>query len=166
MQSRLLKIAGLVAVVSMTPLAFAQAQSTLRTPVTRAGDVAAQPGPPKTFTGAVSVRVLAKPQAPGRTSVGLVEFTPGARSFWHTHPAGQTLYVTKGCGWTQQEGRASVRICAGDTVTVPAGVRHWHGATADTAMSHLSITEKVGGREVDWLGPVSAADYRGPGTRP
>ncbi len=156
---------GLVMTLSLASGALAQARPAGETPVARAGETPARPGPPTTFTGTVSVRLLAKPVAPGRTSMGLVTFNPGARSFWHTHPAGQTLYVTEGCGWTQQEGKSPVRICAGDTATVAPGVRHWHGATADTAMSHLSITEKVNGREVDWQGPVSAADYHGLETR-
>jgi quercetin dioxygenase-like cupin family protein len=157
---------GLMATLSIASGALAQSRPADQTPVTRAGATPAKPGPATTFTGTVSVGILAKPVAPGRTSMGLVTFDPGARSFWHTHPAGQTLYVTEGCGWTQQEGKSPARICAGDTATVPPGVRHWHGATADQAMSHLSITEKVNGREVDWQGPVSSADYHGPETRP
>jgi quercetin dioxygenase-like cupin family protein len=157
---------GLVATLSLASGVIAQPRPVGQTPVTRAGETPAQAGPATTFTGKVRVRLLAKPVAPGRTSMGLVTFDRGARSFWHTHPAGQTLYVTEGCGWTQQEGRTPTRICAGDTATVPPGVRHWHGATASTTMSHLSITENMNGRDVDWQGPVSAADYHGPGTRP
>jgi quercetin dioxygenase-like cupin family protein len=131
--------------------------------VVRAGSATAQAGSPSNFTGQVSVRILATPEAPGRTSVGLVTFQPGARSFWHTHPAGQALVVTEGCGWIQRESGPVVRICKGDTVSIPAGARHWHGATANTAMSHLAITETVEGRNADWMEPVSAAQYTGPG---
>jgi len=150
-----------LAVAAMTS-SVALAQSETPTPVLRSGVAPVMKGPAKIFTGDVQIRILAKSEPPGRTSVGLVTFAPGARSFWHTHPAGQTLVVTQGCGWTQQEGKAPVRICAGDTVTVPAGVRHWHGAAADSSMTHLSITEKVDGRDVDWQEAVSPADYHGP----
>lgn len=130
--------------------------------VVKAGAVAAKPGPAQYFTGKVTVAELVKPTPPGRAGTGLVAFQPGARSNWHTHPAGQTLYVTDGCGWTQREGGVVERICKGDTGYVPAGVRHWHGATDRTAMTHLSISETLGGRNVDWMEPVSDAQFHGP----
>ena len=130
--------------------------------VVRAGSSTASPGPAANFTGHVTVRLLTRPTAPGQAGTALVAFDPGARSNWHTHPAGQTLYVTDGCGWTQEEGGPAVRVCKGDTVYVKPGVKHWHGAAADSAMSHLAITETVNGRNVEWMEPVTQAQYRGP----
>ena len=103
--------------------------------------------------------VAANPVAPGRAAFGQVTFAAGARSRWHTHPAGQTLYVLKGCGLTQQEGGPVMRICAGDTVYTPPGVKHWHGAAPDGGMVQLSATETVDGRNVDWLEPVTDGQY-------
>lgn len=145
-----------------TGVAGAQTAATPQPGVVKAGAVAPKPCPVKYFTGKVTVAELVKPTPPGRAGTGIVAFQAGARSNWHTHPAGQTLYVTEGCGWTQREGGAVERICKGDTVYVPAGVRHWHGATDRTAMTHLSMTETVEGRNVDWAEPVSDAQFHGP----
>lgn len=128
--------------------------------VVRQQDVKAAPAPSQYFTGTVTLKPLAKPQPPGQASIGLVTFSPGARSHWHTHPAGQMLVVTEGCGWTQEEGAPAKRICKGDVVTVAPGVKHWHGASADTAMAQLAVTETLDGRNVDWMEPVSDAQYR------
>lgn len=106
--------------------------------------------------------MLTSPTAPGQAGTALVTFTPRARTYWHTHPAGQTLYVTDGCGWTQAEGEPVQRICAGDAVYVKPGVRHWHGATTTTSMTHLAITETYGGSNVEWMEPVTDARYTGP----
>jgi quercetin dioxygenase-like cupin family protein len=129
--------------------------------VARAGSLPALPAPMSNFTGRPTVRALANPVAPGRAAFGEVTFPAGARSHWHTHPAGQVLYVLKGCGLTQQEGGPVTRICQGDTVYTPPGVKHWHGATPDGEMVQLSVTETVDGRNVDWLEPVSDAQYPG-----
>lgn len=160
---------GIVAIVTIGPLfgdggASAQQAADVQT-VVRAGSRPAVPGPATRFTSKVTVTPIADPRPPGRTSLGAVTFAPGARSNWHVHPAGQILYVTEGCGWTQQEGGPVERICKGDAVSVPAGVKHWHGATATEAMTHLAVTETLDGRNVDWLGPVTEAQYRGPAAR-
>lgn len=126
----------------------------------RAGSRPAVAGSPSNFTGRVSIRPIVTPQSPGRTTIGEVTFQPGARSYWHTHPAGQAFVVTQGCGWTQREGGPVVKICQGDTVYVPAGVKHWHGATPTTSMTHLAITETLDGKNVSWLEEVSDAQYR------
>ena len=84
----------------------------------------------------------------------------GARSAWHTHPLGQTLIVTAGCGWTQCEGEPIVEIRAGDVIWCPPGKKHWHGATATTAMSHIAIVEKLNGKAVDWMEKVSDEQYQ------
>jgi quercetin dioxygenase-like cupin family protein len=154
----------LIATIGVGHSALAQQATPDVEGIIRAGARPAAPGSPNFFTGQVSVRPVVQPQAPGRTSIGAVTFQPGARSNWHTHPAGQALYVSDGCGWTQREGGPITRICSGDAVYVPAGVKHWHGATATTTMTHLAITETVDGRNVDWMEPVSDAQYRaGPG---
>lgn len=127
-----------------------------------AGSIAAKPAPAIYFTGDVTLRMLTSPTAPGQAGTALVSFSAGARSHWHTHPAGQTLYVTKGCGWTQEVGGPVQRICSGDTVYVKPGVKHWHGATATSSMAHLAISETRNGKNVDWMESVSDAQYRGP----
>jgi quercetin dioxygenase-like cupin family protein len=149
-----MRVATLIAIASLAAGAAGHAQ------VVHQHEIPVVKASPDSFTGDVSVRILAKPQPPAQASVGSVTFTPGARSHWHTHPAGQTLIVTDGCGWTQEAGGPVRRICKGDTVTVAPGVRHWHGATANGAMTHLAITETVDGRNVDWKEPVSAAEYQ------
>lgn len=131
--------------------------------VVRSGSVEAKTGPASYFTGRVTVQMLTSPTSPGQAGTAMVSFSPGARSNWHTHPAGQTLYIATGCGWTQEDGGPVVRICRGDTVYVKPGVRHWHGATSTSAMSHLAISETLDGKNVNWLEPVSDAQFRGPG---
>lgn len=118
------------------------------------------PGPAATFTGTVTVTMLFGASEHSNASGGLVEFTPGARSHWHTHPAGQTLIVTAGTGWVQQEGGEKVAIRPGDVITTPPGIKHWHGAAAESSMSHIAVTPFSGGNAVDWLEPVSDAQYR------
>jgi quercetin dioxygenase-like cupin family protein len=139
--------------------AAAQNASPMRQTVTRAGAGRILVGSASNFTGTATVRRLVDPAAPGRTSVSLVTFEPSARSNWHTHPAGQTLYVEEGCGWTQEEGGPISRVCKGDTVYVQAGVKHWHGATVSTPVTYLTITETLDNRNVDWQQPVSPAQY-------
>ncbi|WP_333917347.1 cupin domain-containing protein [Sphingomonas sp. LR60] len=96
----------------------------------------------------------------GRGRAG--ELPAGGRTNWHTHPAGQILYVTEGCGWVQEDGSLVTRICKGDTIHARPGTKHWHGATNRQGMSHLAVTETINGKPVDWLEPVTASQYRGP----
>ena len=128
--------------------------------VSIAGSQAAAKGPAEYFTGNVRVEPLfaAKDTAP--FSGAYVTFEPGARSAWHTHPAGQHLIVTAGVGWTQESGGPTVEIRAGDVVWCPPGVKHWHGATPTTAMTHIALTGTVGGKNVDWLEKVTDEQYR------
>lgn len=112
------------------------------------------------FTGVVTVTPLFAASEHSNAGGGNVEFAPGARSAWHTHPAGQTLLVTAGSGWVQQEGREKLAIKAGDVVSIPPGVKHWHGATATSSMTHIAITPSRDGRNVTWLEQVSAEQYR------
>jgi quercetin dioxygenase-like cupin family protein len=117
-------------------------------------------GPAANFVGVVRVDPLLSAQDPSRISVASVTFEPGARSAWHTHPVGQILIVTAGLGWVQQEGGPVEEIRPGDVVWTPPGVKHWHGASPTTSMTHTTIQESVGGRVVDWMEPVSDAQYR------
>jgi len=151
----------MLALLAAVPPSSANAQEGRQSPppVSHANERKVIPGPPANFTGRVTVEPVVSPNPPGRAVLGLVTFAPGARSHWHTHPAGQSLYVTDGCGWTQRDGGAVSRICKGDAVYVPAGVRHWHGATDTTAMTHLSISETLDGRNVDWAEPVTDVQY-------
>ncbi|CBJ40548.1 (R)-mandelonitrile lyase [Ralstonia pseudosolanacearum] len=126
----------------------------------RAGSQPSIKGPAEWFTGNVRIDPLnIAPQAPARASSASVTFEPGARTVWHTHPLGQTLIVTSGCGWTQCEGEPIVEIRAGDVVWCPPGHKHWHGASATTAMTHVAITEALDGKAVEWLEPVTDEEY-------
>ena len=127
--------------------------------ITRAGDTPSAPGPADYFTGTVRVDLLFQAEEPGRAGGAHVTFEPGARTAWHTHPAGQTLIVTFGRGRVQREGGPIEEIRQGDVVWFPAGEKHWHGASPDTAMSHIAIQESLDGAAVTWLEQVSDADY-------
>lgn len=127
--------------------------------VTRCGQVPSTPGPADWFTGRVRVDMLFQPQGQARASGGSVTFEPGARTAWHVHPLGQVLVVTAGRGWVQHWGGPEQAIQAGDVVWIPAGVKHWHGASAQTAMTHIAIQEALDGKAVDWLEQVSAQQY-------
>jgi quercetin dioxygenase-like cupin family protein len=125
----------------------------------RAGSQPSQKGPAEYFTGVVRIDPLHTAAAPARVACASVSFEPGARSAWHTHPLGQTLFVTSGCGWTQCEGEPRYEIRAGDVIWCPPNHRHWHGATASTAMTHIAIQESLDGRFVEWQEHVSEEDY-------
>jgi quercetin dioxygenase-like cupin family protein len=116
-------------------------------------------GPVENFTGNVRVDPLFQSPGPAQFGGALVTFEPGARSAWHTHPCGQTLIVMSGLGWTQCEGEAKVEIRPGDVITCPADTKHWHGATATTAMSHIAIQEAKDGKVVAWLEKVTDEQY-------
>ena len=129
--------------------------------ITRAGSQPSAKGSADYFTGAVRVDPMFPATAPSRVSGGHVTFEPGARSAWHTHPVGQTLIITSGLGWVQQWGGPKQEVRAGDVVWIPPGIKHWHGGSAATAMTHIAIQETVDGRNVDWLEQVSDEQYRG-----
>lgn len=112
------------------------------------------------FTGTVRVEMLFTAEAPARASAGRVTFEPGARTAWHTHPLGQVLIVTEGTGWVQEWGGPKLTIQAGDVVRIAPGVKHWHGATATSPMTHIAIQEQLDGRSVEWLEKVSNEDYQ------
>ncbi len=128
--------------------------------IKRAGSQPSGKGPADWFTGHVRVDPLFAAPDPARVGGALVTFEPGARAAWHTHPLGQTLIVTTGCGWVQREGGAVEEIRPGDVVWFPPGEKHWHGAAATTGMSHIAIQEKLNGSVVDWMEHVTDAQYR------
>ena len=129
--------------------------------IIRAGTARSNKGPEDWFTGTVRVDPLFAAEEPGRTSGAHVTFEPGARTAWHTHPAGQTLIVTFGRGRVQREGGPIEEISQGDIVWFPAGEKHWHGASPETAMSHIAIQESINGTPVTWMEKVSDEDYNG-----
>lgn len=129
--------------------------------IKRCGSQASAQGPATYFTGAVRVDPLHDAPDPARVSVALVTFEPGARTAWHTHPLGQTLIVTAGCGRAQRWGGPIEEIRPGDAVWFPPGEKHWHGAGSTTGMSHISIVEKLDGQSAEWLEKVSDEQHSG-----
>jgi quercetin dioxygenase-like cupin family protein len=127
--------------------------------VTRVGTQASAAGPAEFFSGTVRVDTPFKGSGLARISGATVTFEPGARTAWHTHPLGQTLIVTAGAGLVQQWGRPVQEIRPGDTVWIPPGVKHWHGASRTTAMSHIAIAEVLDGKVVEWMEKVSDEQY-------
>ena len=117
-------------------------------------------GPADWFTGTVRIDPLFDAPEPARVSGALVTFEPGARTAWHTHPLGQTLVVTAGCGWVQRDGGPVEEIRPGDVVWFAPGEKHWHGASATTAMSHMAVQERCDGSPVDWMEQVTDEQYR------
>jgi quercetin dioxygenase-like cupin family protein len=116
-------------------------------------------GPAEYFTGAVRVDPLFQAPAPARGFCASVTFEVGARTAWHTHPLGQTLIVTAGLGWAQRSGGPKEEIRPGDVVWFPPGEKHWHGAAAATAMTHIAVVEELDGKSVEWLEQVSDEQY-------
>lgn len=112
------------------------------------------------FTGEVLVTRPFQAQAPGRAAGAFVTFRPGARTAWHTHPLGQTLIVIDGEGRVQQSGGPLQVMQVGDVVWIPPGVKHWHGAAPEASMTHVAIAEHAESNSVQWLEPVSQAQYR------
>jgi len=129
--------------------------------IKRIGSQPAGKGPAEYFTGTVRIDPLNSPPEPARVAMALVTFEPGARTAWHTHPLGQTLIVTAGCGWVQREGGPREEIRPGDVIYFEPNEKHWHGATATTALSHIAIQEKLNGSPVDWLEHVTGTQYNG-----
>jgi quercetin dioxygenase-like cupin family protein len=115
---------------------------------------------PDWFTGRVRIEPVIDAEAPGRARSVTVSFQPGARTAWHTHPLGQTLFILSGQGWAQSWGGPVVVLNPGDAVWFAPGEKHWHGATPTTPMAHLAVHEAADGRTVDWLEQVAKAEYR------
>ncbi len=127
--------------------------------IKRNGTVPTERAPQESFTGTVWSDPLIEAPAPARVRAWRVSFEPGARTAWHTHPLGQTLHVLSGAGRTQAWNGPIIEIRAGDTVWIPPGEKHWHGAAPETAMIHLAIQEALGGSYVTWLEHVSHEQY-------
>jgi quercetin dioxygenase-like cupin family protein len=127
--------------------------------IKRNGSQPSVKGPEDYFTGTVRVDNPFKSTEPARASGATVTFEPGARTAWHTHPLGQTIIITVGKGWAQLEGGDIQEINPGDSVWFPPNVRHWHGATPSTAMTHIAIAEALDGKVVEWLEKVSDEQY-------
>jgi quercetin dioxygenase-like cupin family protein len=128
--------------------------------ITKVGTQPSNPGPADWFTGTVRIDSPFKGNDPARVTGAIVTFEAGARTAWHTHPLGQTLLVTAGCGWAQREGGPVEEIHPGDVIWFPPGEKHWHGATPTTALTHVAIQEQLAGKAVDWMEKVSDEQYR------
>jgi quercetin dioxygenase-like cupin family protein len=127
--------------------------------IKRSGSEPSAKGPADYFTGTVRIDPLFDAPDPARVLGNRVTFEPGARTAWHTHPLGQTLIVTAGCGWAQRWGGPVEEIRPGDVIWFRPGEKHWHGATATTAMTHIAIVEKADGETADWLEQVTDEQY-------
>jgi 4-carboxymuconolactone decarboxylase len=149
---------GLLTATVLLASASAEAQSLT---ITRDGSRAVRPGPAENFTGSVRVEMLFEALDPSHASGGYVSFEPGARTAWHSHPRGQILIVTAGTGRVQRWGDPIEEIRAGDVVRIPAGQKHWHGASPHASMTHLAITEHRDGTAVQWMEKVTDDQYTG-----
>lgn len=128
--------------------------------IQRNGSKPSAQGPSDWFTGTVRIDPLFQPASPARAAGATVTFEPGARTAWHTHPLGQTIIVTSGCGRAQRLGGPIAEIRPGDVVWFPPGEKHWHGASPTTAMTHIAIQESLDGKVVDWLEHVTDEQYQ------
>lgn len=127
--------------------------------IIRSGSLPSARGPEAWFTGTVRIDAPFQATEPAKVGGATVTFEPGARTAWHTHPLGQTLIVTQGRGWLQEWGKAAEPLNAGDIAWIEPGVKHWHGASAETAMTHIAIAESVNGSPVEWLEKVTDEQY-------
>ncbi|HDS9456122.1 TPA: cupin domain-containing protein [Enterobacter asburiae] len=127
--------------------------------IIRSGSLPSAQGPEAWFTGNVRIDAPFQAAEPARVGGATVTFEPGARTAWHTHPLGQTLIVTQGRGWLQEWGKAAEVLNQGDIAWIPPGVKHWHGASAQTAMTHIAIAESENGSPVAWLEKVTDEQY-------
>ena len=128
--------------------------------ITKNGKIPSVKGPEDWFTGSVRIDPLFQKKDATRAAGASVTFEPGARTAWHTHPAGQTLIVTSGLGWVQREGGPIEEIRPGDVVWFAPGEKHWHGASPEKAMSHIAIQEELNGKVVDWMEKVTDVQYQ------
>jgi len=128
--------------------------------IIHSGTQPSKAGPAEYFTGTVRIDSPFSGTEPARVGGAIVSFEPGSRTAWHTHPLGQTLIITQGRGWIQKEGGPREEINQGDIVWIPEGVKHWHGATSQTAMTHIAINESLNGSPVEWLEKVTDEQYQ------
>lgn len=160
-------IAAITGALALTPAASAQQSSpsiagAKEMEITRKAHQKTVDGPEEYFTGKVTITGQFQRPDPSRVGGAIVRFEPGARTAWHKHPAGQTLIVTEGVGWTQVEGGAKLEFQAGDVLWCPADQKHWHGATPQQSMTHIAIQESVNGSPVTWMQKVSDDQYLAP----
>jgi quercetin dioxygenase-like cupin family protein len=127
--------------------------------IIRSGSQPSRKGPDSWFTGDVRIDAPFQASEPAKVGGATVTFEPGARTAWHTHPLGQTLIVTQGRGWLQEWGKEAQALNQGDIAWIPPGVKHWHGASSDTAMVHIAIAEAENGSPVTWLEKVTDEQY-------
>ena len=130
-----------------------------KTKIIRNGTQSSVQGPANWFTGTVRIDPLFQVEEPARASGASVTFEPGARTAWHTHPLGQTLIITSGFGWVQEEEGSIEEVRAGDVIWFPPEIRHWHGASPTTSMTHIAIQEALDGEVVTWMEHVSEKQY-------
>jgi 4-carboxymuconolactone decarboxylase len=154
---------AMLATICLSSPALTEAQTIV---ITGGGSRDVRPGPAESFTGAVRVEMLFEAVDPSHASGGSVTFEAGARTAWHSHPGGQILVVTAGNGRVQQWGGPIQNIQAGDVVKIPAGLKHWHGASPQASMTHLAITEPREGTSVQWMEKVSDEQYNGAPSEP
>jgi quercetin dioxygenase-like cupin family protein len=159
MKSVISTIASLLVIAAHFDPAAAAAQEKSQA-ISRSDSRASSDGPAEFFTGGVRITPLFAAKDPARITGAYVTFEPGARSAWHTHPTGQHLIVTAGSGWTQEWGGPVTEIRTGDVVWCPPAVKHWHGASPTTAMTHLALTGTIDGKNVEWMEKVTDAQYR------
>jgi quercetin dioxygenase-like cupin family protein len=150
----------IAAAVGMIALGAATSADAQDIQVFPSGTAPSANGDPRNFSGQVLVDPLTPSSVSTPAASGLVNFAPGARTAWHTHPAGQMLIITAGKGWVQQQGQSRQEIATGNIVWIPAGVRHWHGATSTNAMSHIAITYIRDGKNADWQELVTDQEYQ------
>ncbi|WP_232730333.1 (R)-mandelonitrile lyase [Novosphingobium kunmingense] len=168
MNLKVILAAAALSSVVLSSAADAQAQRTSSRKgapsmqIDRKSDMKPADGPAENFTGKATITGQFQRPEPSRVGGAIVHFEPGARTAWHTHPAGQTLIVTEGVGWTQIEGGAKLEFHAGDILWCPAEHKHWHGATPHEAMTHIAIQESVNGTPVTWLEKVTDEQYLAP----
>jgi quercetin dioxygenase-like cupin family protein len=153
-------VAAASALAAVSPVAFARLRKENAMDIQRVGSQASIQGPEEWFTGSVRIDPLLGAKEPSRVGAASVTFEPGARTAWHTHPLGQHLIITSGFGWVQVEGGPIHEVRPGDVVWFPPGVKHWHGASPENAMTHIAIQESKDGSPVDWLEKVSDEQYR------
>ncbi len=156
----LISLSLFTSAASQAQTSAARALTSASIKIARSASLQPKKGSAEYFTGSVQVQELFPNYDPSRTSGGKVTFEPGARSAWHTHPFGQILIVTDGTGWIQQWGGPTEEIRKGDVIWIPAGVKHWHGATPSTAMTHIAIQEQLNGKAVEWMEKVTDEQYR------
>ena len=156
-----LSLSLLVAAGAVAGRALATAANNMSQTISRAGSLASITGPAEFFTGHVRIDPLFPANDAAHFSGAYVTFEPGARSAWHTHPTGQHLIVTAGVGRTQAWGGPIEEIKAGDVIWCPPQVKHWHGASPTTAMTHIAITGAINGKNVEWMEKVTGEQYHG-----